>query len=209
MSLDFLNRALLRDNSALDLSALLSEPEQIKFPPLGPPLGKLGVVQGSGFIGFTLNGVLAWFIDARRFAGAPSLVTLSTPAGGLTIELKNARFPGTELPADFKCVLQAPGFLGTPMQITFALGGFEAQGIIERWLAGHQVLQSLVTLNAEVCPLGSAGKLSVAGQGEARFFPNWLFQIAGQKLAALAGLGPDMASDRIGLKLLISGRAEP
>ena len=205
MSLDLLNRAILHDKSALDLAAPLSEPQDIKLPPLGPPLGKLGVVQGSGFIGFTLNGTLAWLIDVRRFAGTPSLVTRTKPPKGLTIELKNARFPGTELPADFKCVLQAPGFLGTPIQITFALGGFQAQGIIERWLSGQQVLQSPVTLNAAVCPLGSAGNLSAAGRGEARFFPNWLFQMAGQKLTTIAGLGPDMASDQLTLKLLFPG----
>ena len=205
MSLDLLNRVVLRNKSALDLAALLSEPQHIKLPPLGPPLGKLGVVQGSGFVGFTLNGTLIWLIDVRRFAGTPSLATNHTPPKGLTIELKDARFPGTGLLADFKCVLQAPGFLGTPMQISFALGGFQAQGIIERWLAGQQALQSPVTLNAGVCPLGSAGKLSLAGQGEARFFPNWLFQMAGQKLATIAGLGPDMASDRFALKLLFPG----
>jgi hypothetical protein len=206
MSLDFLNRAILRDKSALDLPALLSEPEQTKFPPLGPPLDKLGVVQGSGFIGFTLNGTLAWLVDVRRFAGTPSLVTeASDPPRGLTIELKNALFPGTQLPADFKCVLQAHGFLGTPMQITFVLGGFQAQGIIERWLSGQQALQSPMTLNADVCPVGSAGKLSLTGPGEVRFFPNWLFQMAGQKLALIVGLGPDIASDRFSLKLLFPG----
>src|SRR5579859_1067661 len=205
MSLDLLNRVALRNKSALDLAALLSEPQQIKLPPLGPPLAKLGIVQGPGFVGFTLNGTLVWLVDVRRFAGTPSLMTNHTPPKGLTIELKNARFPGTDLPADFKCVLQAPGFLGTPMQITFVLGGFQAQGIIERWLAGQQVLQSPVTLSGSVCPLGAASKLSVAGEGEARFFPNWLFQMAGQKLATMAGLGPDMASDRLALKVLFPG----
>lgn len=205
MPLDLLNRAGLRDRPALDLARLLSEPARLTLPTLGPPSAKLGIVQGNGFIEFTLNGTLIWLIDVRRFAGSPSLVTHPTPHKGLSIELKDARFPGTDLPADFTCVLQTQGVLGTPMQVKFALGGFQAKGIIERWLAGQQALQSPVALNAAVCALGSAAELSVAGQAEARFFPNWLFHIAGQNLATITGLGSDLSSDRFALKLLFPG----
>ena len=205
MPLDLLNRTLLRSNSQVDLAKLLAVPDQIVLPPLGPKPAKLGIVQGTGFIGFTLSGVLRWLVDVRRFAGTPSLVTNSSPARGLTFELKGARFPGTGLPADFKGVLHAPGFLGTPFDLSFTLGGFKAQGIMETWLAGHLPLQSAMKLSAAICPLGAAGKLSADGDAEARFFPTWLFQIAGTNLATITGLAPDAVSDSLALKLLFPG----
>jgi hypothetical protein len=163
MPQDLLNRSLLRGGSSARLAALLSSPGQPALPLPGP--GTLGIVQGPGRIGFTLNGALRWLIDVQRFGGAPVLSTRSTLQLGLTVELTGALFPGTGLPADFICVLQPKGLLGTPVQLTFTLGGFRAQGVMERWLAGQQLLQSSVNLNATVCSLGAAGVLSLAGAG--------------------------------------------
>ena len=82
------------------------------------------------------------------------------PQNGLRFELKNARFPGTELPADFACALRPKGILGTPMAITFTWGGFHGSVIFERWLAGTQALQSQMALGSDVCPLGAMSKLA-------------------------------------------------
>jgi hypothetical protein len=107
-------------------------------------------VHGTGRIGFKLNGTLHWLIDVRRFAGTPTLISQPTPQNGLRIELKDARFPGTQLPADFICELRPKTFLGTPMEISFTLGGFHGRAIFESWLAGHQPLQSQVTVGSGV-----------------------------------------------------------
>jgi len=172
------------------------------LPPLGPP-GKLGVVQGPGTIVLTLNGVPRFAIDVKRFGGTPTLTLKPTLPHGATITLKNARFPGTELPADFVLVLAQTGPLGTPAKLTFTLGGFDAQVVIEYWLAGHQVMQSSVTLSGDVCPLGVASKLAVSGPAHARFLPNWLMQFGGTSLATISGLGPAITSDGLSLKLLL------
>ncbi len=201
MAQSLFNRLVLGDSVTSLLDKVLLPVGGLKLPPIGPPPGIITLVQSPGVLGFKLNGTLRWLIDVRFFAGAPTLVTKSTPKG-FRIQLRNARFPGTQLPADFVCVLQPKGILGTPMDITFTLGGFHGQAVFERWLAGQQLLQSLVMLGSDVCALGTASKLAISGNDEARFFPNWLFAMGGIKMASVSGLGPDMPSDLLNLKLL-------
>ncbi|HWY45334.1 MAG TPA: hypothetical protein VNX66_17685 [Candidatus Sulfotelmatobacter sp.] len=200
-----INRLVLQSGVASVLEKLLLHGGGLVFPPLGLPPGPVTTVQGPGQIGFKLNGTLVWHIDVKLFAGNPTLTSKPTPQHGLRIQLKGARFPGTELSADFVCVLGPRGFLGTPMDLTFVLGGFHGQAVFERWLAGTQVLQSSVTLDSDVCALGDTSKLAVAGTAEARFAPNWLFSIGGTKLATITGLGPDIPSDLFQMKLLFPG----
>ena len=205
MSKGLINRLVLRTGVTATLNKVLFPGDGLKLPPLGPAPGMITIVQGPGLIGFKLNGTLRWLIDIRRFSGTPSLTSQATPQNGLRIELKDARFPGTQLPADFVCLVGPKGFFGTPMTITFTLGGFHSQVVFELWLAGHQVLQSQVTVGTDVCPLGLTSKLAIAGQADARFFPNWLFTFGGTKLAFIDGLGPDIQSDQFSLKLLFPG----
>src|SRR6266702_3606301 len=109
---DRLNVSAVRSGvaSLLGKSAATIPPH---LPPIGVLPGKLGVVQGPGTIGFTLNGVLLWLIDINRFAGTPTLTI--KPAQPITrITLQGTRFPGTQLPADFVLLVQATGPLGTP-----------------------------------------------------------------------------------------------
>ena len=177
----------------------------VPFPPPIPRPGTLGVVRRPGSIGFTLNGSLGWLIDVRRFAGAPTLTVRSIAHGGTRITLTGARFPGTDLSADFVCVLGSTLPIGTPMDLQFTLGGFHGQVIIERWLAGDQVMESTVHVGGDVCPLGVTSKLAIAGDAHARFFPNWFMQMGAAGLATLTGLGGDLASDTFDLKLLFPG----
>ena len=174
--------------------------------PIGPKPGALGVVQGPGFIGFTLDGTLRWMIDVRRFGGAPVLTVQAAAKRVSRVELTGAHFPGTSLSADFVLLLKPTGAFGTPAAFSFTLGGFKGEVTLERWLAGQQVLQSPVKLGQDVCPLGATSKLAVDGSAEARFFPNWQFQMFGTDLAELSGLAADpMDSHRFFLKLLTPG----
>src|SRR4029077_4055751 len=115
--------------------------------------GTLGVVQGPGTITFTLNGQPRWQINVRQFAGTPSL-TIKPDARGTLVTLQGARFPGTQLPADFVLLVGKTSPLGTPADIKFTLGGFHAQVVFENWLAGLQAMHSQVTVGGDVCPLG-------------------------------------------------------
>src|ERR1700761_5577540 len=105
----------------LNVSALRSAffapagaPSPSPLVPSGPVPATLGVVQGTGTVEFTLNGVARWLIDVSRFAGTPSL-TLVPGQGEVQsrLTLEGARLPGTDLPADFVVVIGKTGPLGT------------------------------------------------------------------------------------------------
>jgi hypothetical protein len=175
------------------------------LPPLDAPPGQLGVVQAPGKIGFTLNGVLRWLIDISQFAGKPTLTTKTRPQQATVITLAGARFPGTQLPADFVLTVQKATPFGTPADIKFTLGGFHAQMVLESWLAGAQVMQSQVALSGDVCPLGMGSKLVIGGAARARFFPTWLFQMGGTDIATISGLGPDLPGASFSIQLRAPG----
>jgi hypothetical protein len=194
-----LNNSAVRRGA--DLWPLVTTPSR-QLPPIGLPPGRLGMVEGPGTITFTLNNIPRWVIDVRGFAGTPTLGTRLSPQG-TTITLHGARFPGTELPADFVCIVGSTSPFGTPADISFTLGGFHAHAIIENWLAGLQAMQSPIALSGDVCPLGAVSKMAVSGSALARFSPNWLMEIGGPGIATISGLGPAVSGDSFTLKLLL------
>jgi hypothetical protein len=204
MALKILNPGLLPGTLSSLASRLGSQ--VIPFPPIVAP-GTVSIIRGPGIVALLLNGVLRWIIDVRRFAGSPSLTVTGSLPHAVEIRLSNARFPGTQLAADFVCTLQPRTLLGTPMQIKFALGGFDAHASLEQWLAGHAVAESAISLSTDVCVLTPASKLALTGQAEARFLPAWIFQMsgAGADLATISGLGPDIQSGTFDLYLLSPG----
>src|ERR1700722_14721695 len=195
---DRLNVSALR--SGFFSPAAPSPPPQV---PSGPVPATLGVVQGTGTVTFTLNGVARWLIDISRFADTPSL-TLVPGQGEVQsrLTLQGARLPGTDLPADFVVVIGKTGPLGTSADFTFTFGGFHGQVILEQWLAGSAVLQSAVTLNGEICALGASSELAFTASGEARFAPDWLMEIVGTDIATISGLGSPIPSSQLPLQLL-------
>ena len=171
--------------------------------PSGPVTETLGVVQGTGTVEFTLNGVARWLIDVSRLAGTPSL-TLVPGQGDVAsrLTLEGARLPGTDLPADFVVVIGKTGPLGTSADFTFTFGGFHGQVTLEHWLDGSAVLQSAVTLNGQICPLGAASTLAFTASGQARFTPDWLMDIVGTDIATISGLGSPIPASQLTLQLL-------
>jgi hypothetical protein len=204
MALKILNGSLF-PGALSDLVSKVAT-EITEFPPI-LPLGTVTITQAPGIIVFRLNGVKRWIIDIHRFAGTPTLTISGSLPHGVQIQLKNARFPGTQLPADFTCILKPHTILGTPMELKFVMGGFDANTNLERWLAGQALAESAVSFNTDVCPLGTGSKLALAGPGNARYFPNWLFQLAGpgSALGTISGLGPDLLSETFSLRLLFPG----
>jgi hypothetical protein len=195
---DWLNVSALQ--SGFFLPAATSPPPEV---PIGMVPATLGVVQGTGAVEFTLNGVARWLIDVSRFAGTPSL-TLVPGQGEVQsrLTLEGARLPGTDVPADFVVVIGKTGPLGTSADFTFTFGGFHGQVILENWLAGSAVLQSPVTLNGEICALGASSNLAFTASGEARFAPDWQMEIAGTDIATISGLGSPIPSNQLTLQLL-------
>lgn len=152
---------------------------------------------------FKLGGKERWAIDLRRFGGSPVL-NIERNTGSILVSLTNAMYPGTELPADLICEL-SQGIAGWRMRLRLALGGFESEVPLERWLSGAEPARSRVSIDKPVCRLGASSGISISGAGEAEFLPNWVLRLSGPILATLYGLGADVFSNDIAVSLLEPG----
>jgi hypothetical protein len=194
-----LNLSALRDGFFAPTAATQGLPN----PPVGLTPAKLGLVQGAGTVTFTLDGTPRWLIDINRFAGTPSLTLV--PGQGEVVSrltLTGAQLPGTDVPADFVVLIGKTGPNGTSADFTFTFGGFHGQVVLENWLAGSAALQSPVTLNGDICPLGASSKLGFTASGEARFAPDWRMQVDGTDIATVSGLGPPLSTGQLTFQLL-------
>ena len=158
-------------------------------------LGPFEVAGDEDRLAFKLGGQERWVIEPRLFGGSPRL-HIERRDGFLRLQLFDAKYPGTNLPADMVCELRE-GILGWRMKLRLAIGGFKSEVPFERWLAGAEPARSSIKVNAPVCRLGRASALMLSGAAEAGFHPDWLLAISGSGIARLSGPGPDLVSDSL------------
>jgi len=163
------------------------------------------LVSGRKRVAFRMGGRDKWVIDTRRFGGRPRLTVLRR-ADQIRVELKDARYPGTDIPADFDCEVLR-GVVGWQMHLRLAWGGFESRTPFGNWLEGDVAARSRVRLGGRICGLGSAANLAAAGVAQAEFFPNWTLHLHGRRIAKLAGASGAASSDSLAVSLLSPGEA--
>ena len=173
---------------------------------VGPSLiGQLEMVGDRRHVAFRLGGRERWRIDTRFFAGSPEL-TVTREREVIRISLRDARFPGTNLPADLECEI-VRGMFGCRMNLRAALGGFACEVPFERWLLGMAEARSRVDLDAEACAFGSNGTLRLTGRARALYTADWSYRLTGPGIVAVDGPGCRMPSDAVTLRL--PAEAEP
>ena len=162
--------------------------------------GPFECVVRPGRAAFKLAGADRWVLDTRRFAGSPALDVTRTDSL-IKIKLSNARYPGTDLPADMTCDIRR-GVVGWRMTIRMKLGGFRADVPFDRWLAGREEARSAVRLNNLVCELGAHGGVTLDGQAEAVLSPDWTLTLHGRNIASLELDGKQTPADALAISLL-------
>jgi hypothetical protein len=156
-----------------------------------PTLNALDEVIGEPFtvsaspqrVTFRLRGRSRWVIDTHRFDGAPRL-KFRQNARTLRIVLRGAKYPGTELPADFACVLRR-GIVGWRMKFRPLLGNSVSNTPFEKWLAGDVPARSYPQLDTGVCRLGKDTEIRLSGRAQAEFFSDWTLRLEGPRIARL------------------------
>jgi hypothetical protein len=149
---------------------------------------------------FKLGGEERWVIDTRFFTGSPKL-KVTKKDDIILLKLTRAKYPGTDLPADLKCVVRR-GFLGWNMKLYLALGNFAGQFSLVPWLAGLETAHSPVTCAGRVCGLGNTSYLEISGSAEAEFSPDWVLHFDGSGLSKLSGMGKEIVSNNCTVSLL-------
>jgi hypothetical protein len=177
----------------------------IGFTPLVRALGAtirndFDVVATPDRVSFLVHGDERWTIDAARFAGSPKL-SYARNGDDIDIALAGARYPGTDVTADFECTVRR-GIGGWEMKLEHALGHFRAEAPFTAWLAGTHTLESTVELDASLCRLADGTELVGRGVAAGRLTPNWSMAFAGEAIASYEGLGAPLASDALRVSLL-------
>jgi len=163
------------------------------------------VESSKGRVAFLVGGDERWAIDVERFGGAPRL-EFDRQGDRITIALHDARYPGTDIPADFSCAVTRE-LGGWRIAMDHSLGHFRAEAPFVDWLIGAHALESTVEVDAALCRLADGTELLAHGVGAARMAPDWSIAIEGDRVASYAGLGAALGSDALRLSLLATESA--
>ncbi len=163
-------------------------------------LGEFEIVGDSRRVAFMLGRKERWAIDTARFGGSPA-IDVERRGSVILVNLRNALFPGTSLPADLQCEIR-PGLFGRKLAIAMTLGGFKAEVPLEGWLIGSESARAMVAADLGVCRLGSGGTLRLKGCAQAEFSPDWTLRLDGKRIARAEGIGGSVAADTATLWLL-------
>jgi len=133
-------------------------------------------------VAFLLAGQDRWVIDPRRFGGHARIALDESP-NAIRIELIDALFPGTTLPADFICEL-TPRLVGWWMRLQLKLGDLTISVPFERWLAG--IVPAVSSLQSSVQGvLGPGADIELVSGASAEFRSDWSLRLEGQRAATL------------------------
>lgn len=137
-------------------------------------------------VAFYYAGEERWVVDAKLYAGKPTLDLIRSDSN-LVLKLSGARYPGTDIPADFVCEVKANLTTWT-MNMAMAFGDFKATARFEEWLMNMAVLRSSLSLHDTVCQPDASHTLKLSGQAQMRFTPDNSVQLVGKDIASFSGL---------------------
>ena len=163
-------------------------------------LGSFDLATGPGRAVFSLGGKERWVVDVKRFAGSPRL-TVERGEGLVRLTLTDAKYPGTDLPADFVCEVRR-SLVNWRMKISLALGGMQAECAFERWLMGLEPARGRMTLNARACPLDDAAQVALVGSADGELRPDGSLRVSGSGVARVYGLAGGLTGDAATISLL-------
>jgi hypothetical protein len=149
---------------------------------------------------FYLGEDLLWIVDPERFAGRPRLRVEHFPRL-LALTLREARYPGTRVPADFRCRCHPTAF-GWWIRLEMDFLGFSAQGPLESWLEGVEPLRFQATESSRlIASRFSPLALALAGPARIDFLPSWHLSLTGRHALALTLGGGEIPCDSAVLSL--------
>ncbi len=159
----------------------------------------LGIVETKSRVAFKTGNQEKWVIDVKHFGGQPVL-KVTRGENQICLELKNAHYPGTDIPADIKCELKK-GIVGWRLKLKSAICDFPEEVSLENWLAGEESIQSTVNLKELKFKIGTHSGVVLAGKTNIEYFPDWTIDIKGSndikglKVCKVVGVGDGIITD--------------
>ncbi|WP_143005545.1 hypothetical protein [Desulforhopalus singaporensis] len=154
---------------------------------------------------FKIGSVAAWVIDTSRFSGTPRLKTKRN-SNRITLELIGSLIPGTNISADFTCVLRRELF---DWRLTLIFKGFPFKATISltEWLLGTEPALCPVSSYRVLGQLCDTLALSITGDCLLKFSPNWQMEVVGDGEIGIGCREWDVVSKVAKIKIV--GDSEP
>ncbi len=165
--------------------------------------GAFSLKEHGNALQFMLGKNICWSIDPARFSGNPKL-TYDRSEDHLIVRLRDAFYPGTEIPADLTMLVKTR-LTDCSVKLTMAFGQFKAEGSLEKWLTGEMPLKSQVKVDHLVRTSNAETMLLLKGNGQARFSADWKLQLKGDSIATLHGLGESLTAKEVTLSIPPNG----
>ncbi|HEV3312956.1 MAG TPA: hypothetical protein VG815_20795, partial [Chloroflexota bacterium] len=162
------------------------------------------LVESRGKAVFGYKGKDRWVIDTSQFGGAAKL-RVSRSDGLIRLQLSGAKFPGTDISADFRAEIKE-GISGWWMTLTLGMARVRTRVPFERWLDGREPAEATALMRSSSIRLGTTARAVIGGAGTLAFSPDWSVRLRGERLAKLEGLGSRVDSADVVVRLL--GRDE-
>ena len=132
--------------------------------------GSAPFIAGNGeYLELSMDGDLAWVLDVSWLAGKPVLST-DTGANGLTVTLSGARYPGTDINADFSLTIDAEGGVQT-VRLRHGLSRTESRAPLADWLSGAAALEFFCEDRVLSCAVGRFLRVRQMARTQVRFTP--------------------------------------
>ncbi len=164
--------------------------------------GKFVFAHEKNSASFSLGGKERWRIDTKMFCasslGLPELSVEQT-ASRITLSLRNARFVGTALPADFMCVIEEAMF-GWIMQLKFSFADAFSKTPFESWLLQNEMLDGKANFKGNICTVNNEKALRLLGKSTFSFSPDWSLDFSGKEIVSLSGFGEAIYADALALR---------
>ncbi|MGD9534573.1 MAG: hypothetical protein AB7V56_12495 [Candidatus Nitrosocosmicus sp.] len=169
---------------------------------------------GNGRISFHLNtssGDKAWSINTSYYSGAPTLqLAQEEDKDRIIVRLVDSKFPGTDLSADFVCIITPMDESSSVHTISFRMTklGVKFDTVLEQWIMNSvtdftfEPTDSLDSIR--ICSFHNRGGefLFTGKRGNGKITTDWGFQFFGDKLAKLQEINVELEdSDKINLVL--------
>jgi hypothetical protein len=165
--------------------------------------GDVSIKVQRGHAVFLLNGEIKWTVDVLHFAGSPRL-RVRQEGETIRLQLSDASFPGTDIPADFEAVISRDADVWY-MNLAFTWGGFQSRVALVPWLLWQIGAGSSLLRTERICSLDEAGGIVLNGEPAASFFPCWMFIVKGVAAATIRTRDREITADLFAFSLLEPG----
>jgi hypothetical protein len=150
-------------------------------------------------LAFVVRGEERWVIDCAAFSGHPRL-RMSRSLKRIRLRLRDARYPGTDLRADFEVEIRR--ILHTHQaRFLFAPLRYRTEVAFVPWLLGQATAEGTME-GGTFARFEGGGGVDIVAPARATLHPNWHFEIRGNRIVRVRADDHRFTSDRATFALL-------